>query len=365
MELDERELDLPEIAGNFRLTGRVRNVFPFGSGHINDTFKVLTDEKNYLLQRVNQHVFMDVRGLTANLIRVINYLSDVIEEDTASMQIMNAVRTINGTYFFIDDDASFWRMFDFVEGTRSFDRAENVQLAMEGGRAYGWFIKSLDRFPVSDLIETIPDFHNGEARLNNFRKAVEKNKAGRIEQVGEEIGFLDARADEMLQIQKLVAGGKLPKRVTHNDTKINNVLFNEQNEAVCVIDLDTVMPGTVLYDFGDAIRTFTNTADEDEKNPGKISMDIHLFEAFARGFLSETKSILKDGELANLAFSALYITWEQAVRFLTDHLNGDVYYKTHYPGHNLDRTRAQVQLLRSMEAQRDRMEAIIQEIIRP
>ncbi|MBN2172715.1 MAG: aminoglycoside phosphotransferase family protein [Bacteroidales bacterium] len=362
MELDDREFDLKDITGNFRLTGRIRNVFPFGNGHINDTYKVLTGEKNYLLQRVNQQVFMDVRGLTSNLIRVINYLSDLVENNPGSMQVMNSVRTINGTYFFIDDDANFWRMFDFVEGGRSIDRADNANLAEEGGKAFGWFIKSLDKFPVTDLIETIPDFHNGEFRLANFRKALEKDKVGRKAVVLEEIDFLEVRAGEMLKIRNLVTDGKLPLRVTHNDTKINNVLFNEYNKAICVIDLDTVMPGTLLYDFGDAIRTFTNTAGEDEQATENITMNIDLFKAFANGFLSETKSILQDREVANLAFSAKYITWEQAVRFLTDFLNGDMYYKTAYAEHNLVRTKAQIKLLQSMEEQFMEMERIIQEI---
>ena len=363
MEIDERDFDLQDIAGNFRLTGRVRSVFPFGNGHINDTFKVLTGEKNYLLQRVNQQVFMDVRGLTSNLIRVINYLSDIVENQEGDMQVMNSVRTINGTYFYIDDDANFWRMFDFIEGSRSIESAENPELAEEGGKAFGWFIKSLDKFPVRDLIDTIPDFHNGETRLANFNKAIEKNRANKMDEAVAEIEFLQARADEMMKIRKLVNENKLPVRVTHNDTKINNVLFNEQNRAICVIDLDTVMPGTTLYDFGDAIRTFANTGREDDQEPSNVRMDIELFKGFTKGFLSETKAILKEEEIENLAFSARYITWEQAVRFLTDFLNGNLYYKTAYPEHNLVRTKAQIGLLKSMEEQFFSMESIIQEIL--
>lgn len=364
MELNDRDVDLFRIAENFRLEARVRNVFPFGNGHINDTFKVLTGEKNYLLQRINQDVFKDVRGLMGNLVRVLNFLQDVVEKEQGSMQTLTAVRTQNGTYLYIDEAADFWRVFEFIPESHSVDKAKNPEIAEAGGKAYGWFIKNLDHFPVDDLIETIPNFHNATIRLADFNEALNQNKASRKTEAEAEIGFLLERADEMMKIGKLVENSQVPVRVTHNDTKINNVLFNENDEAICVIDLDTVMPGTVLYDFGDAIRTFANTGNEDEKDETKIEMDIRLYKGFAKGFLSETKTILQKPEIENLAFSALYITWEQAVRFLSDFIDGDLYYKTAYPGHNLIRAKAQIQLLKSMEKQIGEMEQIIEELMR-
>jgi Ser/Thr protein kinase RdoA (MazF antagonist) len=360
---EEREFDLLDIASNFRLAGRVRSVFPFGSGHINDTYKVLTGEKSYLLQRVNQQVFMDVRGLTSNLIRVTNYLGDLIEDNPKGKQVLNTIRTLNGTYFFIDDDANFWRMFDFVEGSISYDRTEDSDLATEGGTAFGWFIRSLNNFPISTLVHTIPDFHNAEYRLANFKKAVEQNRAGRLEEAATDVELAMKRAEEMLTIHRLGDEGKFPVRVTHNDTKINNVLFDNQKKWMCVIDLDTVMPGFVHFDFGDAIRTFTNAGSEDEKDLDKIYMKIDLFRAFSEGFLSEAKDVLTEEEIKYLAFSAKYIVWEQTIRFLTDFLNGDRYYKIKYPEHNLVRTRAQAKLLQSMEEQFGEMEAIIKSLV--
>jgi len=363
MEIEQnKDFDLQDIAERFQTTGRVKQVFPFGSGHINDTYKVLTTEKSYLLQRVNQTVFMDARGLTSNLIRVTNYLSEHLAENKEKMQVLNTIRTINGSYFFVDEEAGFWRMFDFIENAKSYDRAENPEIAREGGKAFGWFIKSLKDFYVASLGEPIPDFHNAEVRLESFKKAIASNRKGRVEEAKNEISFLEKRADEMMRIHNLGQAGKIPRRVTHNDTKINNVLFDENNKAIAVIDLDTVMPGYVMHDFGDAIRTFANTADEDEKDLSLISLKIDYFRAFAEGFLSETKYILTHDEIENLAFSPRYITWEQSLRFLGDYLKGDIYYKIKYPEHNLGRARAQIQLLRSMEDQAAAMDKIIKEL---
>ena len=364
MDIEEnKDLDLQDIAERFRTSGRVKQVFPFGSGHINDTFKVISTDKSYLLQRVNQHVFMDVRGLTSNLIRVVNYLFTLIENKPGQMQVLIPVRTTHGNYFYVDEEAGFWRMFDFVEGAKSVDRAEGVEIAEEGGKAFGWFIKNLEKFPIASLGETISGFHNAASRLETFRKSVTLDRKGRVEEVKEEIQFLEERAQEMMRIHELGQEGKIPTRVVHNDTKINNVLFDHNNKAICVIDLDTVMPGYVLHDFGDAIRTFTNKADEDEKEHSNIDVNLEFFRAFAEGFLSETLEMLNPSEIENLAFSAKYVTWEQAVRFLTDYLKGDLYYKTSYPEHNLVRARAQIWLLERMENRFNEMETIIHEVV--
>lgn len=357
------QTDLFNISENFRLNGIVRNVFPFGSGHINDSYKVMTSEQNYLLQRVNQEVFKDTRGLTSNLVRVTEFLSDIIsEQNPDEKEVLNTIRANNGNYFFTDDEGDCWRVFDFIEGSKSYDIAENTDLAFEGGKTYGWFIKMLDQFPADTLTETIPQFHDIQFRLDNFRKAVEKDVVERVGESKKEVSFVEQRAEEMSKIHILGKDGKIPLRVTHNDTKINNVLFNEENKGICVIDLDTVMPGYVHFDFGDAIRTFSNTADEDEKDLDKVSMDLDLFKAFSEGFLSETKEILKTTEISTLAFSAKLMTFIIGLRFLTDYLDGDVYYKTKYPEHNLTRARVQFRLVESMEQQFVEMEKIIKSL---
>jgi Ser/Thr protein kinase RdoA (MazF antagonist) len=353
-------IDLFSIAEKFRLKGNVRNVFPYGSGHINDSYKILTNGPNYLLQRVNHEIFKDVRGLTSNIVKVTGYLADKISEsEMGDKQLLSSVLTQNGNYLFIDDDANFWRVFDFIENSRSFDKAENEQMVFEGGKTYGWFIRMLDQFPAHTLVETIPDFHDIHFRLGNFNNAIKNDPAGRVNEVEDEIQFVLSRSEEMKLVDQLGKSGQIPLRVTHNDTKINNVLFNEDGEGICVIDLDTVMPGYVHFDFGDAIRTFTNTANEDEKDASKAGMNIAFFKAFAEGFLLETRDILKPEELETLAFSAKLMTYIIGLRFLTDYLDGDVYYKTAYPGHNLVRARVQFSLLESMEKQITEMEDIV------
>jgi Ser/Thr protein kinase RdoA (MazF antagonist) len=354
-----REPDFYSIIRRFRIDGNVKNAYPYGSGHINDSYKVLTNDKNFLLQRINHEVFKDVRGLTSNISKVNDHLSEKITGKGSLMQTLTAIRTLNGEFIYKDDDENYWRVFDFIENSKSYNRVENPELAYEGGKAYGWFIQMLNDFPVNMLVDTIPRFHDINFRLDNFLKAVQSNPKGRAREVEKEIEFVNQRADEMKRVLTLGSEGKIPVRVTHNDTKINNVLFDHEGKGICVIDLDTVMPGYVHYDFGDAIRTFTNTADEDEKDLAKVSMNLALYEGFAKGFLSETKSILHPSEIETLAFSAKIMTFIIGLRFLTDYLAGDIYYKTHYPVHNLTRAKVQFKLIESMEAQMNLMEEII------
>lgn len=280
------------------------------------------------------------------------------------IQVLNSIPTKSGKYYHKDEEGNYWRIFDFIEDSKSYDLVENSDLAFEGGKAYGWFVKMLSDFSAEELVDTIPNFHHANFRINNFKKAVSDNIAGRAEKVEDLISELQKRADEMGKIQLLGDQGKIPKRVTHNDTKISNVLFNDKNEGICVIDLDTVMPGFVHFDFGDAVRTFTNTANEDEADLTKISMDIQLFEGFAKGFLQEAGSVLTKEEIRHLAFSAKYIVYEQSIRFFADYLDGDKYYKTKYSEHNLVRTKAQFKLLQSMEEQFGEMEQIVNKLSR-
>ena len=351
--------DFYSIIRKFRIDGDVKNAYPYGSGHINDSYKVLTNDKNYLLQRINHEVFKDVRGLTSNISKVSDHLSEKLAVHPSQMQILNGVRTLNGEYILNDGEGNYWRIFDFIESSQSFNRVENAHLAFEGGKAYGWFMRMLDDFRVNTLIDTIPAFHDMSYRLDNFHNAINKNQAGRVGELEPEIEFVAQRSEKMKLVLDLGKENKIPLRVTHNDTKINNVLFDQDGKAMCVIDLDTVMPGFVHYDFGDAIRTFANTADEDEKDLSKVSMNIGLYEAFAKGFLSETKDILTQAEIETLAKSAEIMTFIIGLRFLTDYIEGDVYYKTHYPDHNLIRARVQFRLVQSMEDQQAEMDNLL------
>ncbi|MEZ5083220.1 MAG: aminoglycoside phosphotransferase family protein [Bacteroidales bacterium] len=261
--------ELKNISEQFQIEGEVRQLYSFGSGHINDTFKIETDIKNYILQRVNATIFHDVPGLMQNIVVISEFLLNQPKDD--KIQVLTPVMTKDGKHLHKDGSGEFWRVFYFIESSESFNRVENADIAFEGGKVYGWFVRSLSDFPLNKLKVTLPRFHDIQFRLDNFLKAMETDVCYRVELVPEEINYVFNRAEEMQIISDLGNEGKIPLRVTHNDTKINNVLFNRENEGICVIDLDTVMPGYSLFDFGDAVRTFANSADEDEKDLDKIS----------------------------------------------------------------------------------------------
>jgi Ser/Thr protein kinase RdoA (MazF antagonist) len=345
------ESKLSNIFSQFQIKEKPINVFPFGSGHINDTFKIETEGMNYLLQRINHSIFKDVEGLTDNFLKVTEHIREKLNSSNTTMQTLKLYPDQSGSYFLRDEEGNYWRLLDFIEDSSSYDLVENKTIAYEGGKAYGQFVKMLSDFPAEILVETIPQFHDINFRLANFRKAVKNDSAKRVAESKAEIDFIEARAEEMKQIIRLGEKGKIPLRVTHNDTKINNVLFNKAGKGICVIDLDTVMPGYIHYDFGDSIRTFTNTADEDEADLTKVGMDPDYYAAFTKGFLEKTRAILTEEELNTLAFSAKLMTYIIGLRFFTDYLEGDVYYKTKYPEHNLTRAKTQFKLLESMEEQ--------------
>ena len=334
-------------------------ISPYGSGHINDTFKIETPSVNYILQRINHRVFTDINGLTGNLTKVTKHIEEHIYPANPAIQVLRSIPAKDGQSYLVDEDENYWRMFNFIEESISYDRVESVQIAAEGGRAYGQFMHLLNDFPVEELAETIPRFHDIEYRLDNFNVSLRDNPADRADGVQREIDFAWNRSEEMRAIHRLGETGQIPHRVTHNDTKVNNVLFDSCGRAICVIDLDTVMPGFVHFDFGDAIRTFTNTADEDEMDLSKVTMNITYFEAFTEGFLSEVAGVLNSAERETLAFSAKFMTYIMGLRFLTDYLDGDTYYKTAYSDHNIVRARNQFRLLESMERRFQEMEAIV------
>ncbi len=340
-----------KIAFRFPVIQQILHIQTYGSGHINDTYKIETNNGDFILQRINTQVFKNVDGLTANFRAVSDFMKKKISVSHEKMMFPELFPAENGKYYFRDAHNQYWRLMSFIPDSRSFDKVENSQMAYKGGKAYGWFIKMLSDFPVDRLVETIPRFHDIDFRLDNFYESLKKDMANRSKSAKKEINTARKYAPLMHRLKNLGQEGKIPVRVTHNDTKINNVLFDSRMEPVAIVDLDTVMPGFVHYDFGDAIRTFTNAALEDEPDLNKVIFLKDYYDAFREGFLSQTQAILNETEIRNLPFSALYMTYIIGLRFLTDYLNGDIYFKTAYDTHNLVRARNQFHLLDQMEKQ--------------
>jgi len=349
----------------FKIDADIASVVPFGSGHINDTYRIKNSDPNgvgYLLQRVNHYVFKDVPVLMQNLLYVTEHLKEKLAEIPGSdreKEVMTIVETRDGKPYFKDDDGNYWRVFHFLKDTRSYDQVTTDQQAYEGGKAFGRFQALLADMEPGLIKDTIPDFHNVESRLTKFEHAVGANKVGRLHKVLDEVEFVRQRADQMSEILRLGRAGELPLRIVHNDTKFNNVLLNSDDHAQCVIDLDTVMPGYVAYDFGDSIRTIANTAPEDEPNIELIDINISLFEFYTKGYVEEAVHFLTQAELNSLLKGVLLLPYAQTVRFLTDYLEGDHYYKIQSPDHNLQRTRAQLALVKKLEENRDKLGQII------
>lgn len=357
--------NLQELFNIFDAEGTFLSAAPFGSGHIHDTYRIVTKGSttpDYILQRINNTIFRDVPNLQGNIELVTRHLRGKIIEIPGSdptRQCLTLIQTRNGRPWHTDSSGDNWRMFVFIANHRSYDLVDSEPKAFEGGRAFGQFVAMLSDLPGDAVAETIPNFHNIEKRLVKFSETVAADPVGRVSGVAGEIEEILKRAEEMKIILRLGSTGKIPLRITHNDTKFNNVLLDEDDKALCVIDLDTVMPGYVHYDFGDAIRTGACTAEEDTTDLASVALSLPLFRAYTHGFLSETKDILTEVEKEWLAFAPRLITYEQALRFLADYIDGDTYYKTKYPDHNLQRTRVQLNLLRSMETHADIMKDIV------
>ena len=297
-----------------------------------------------------------------NIMLVTNHIRKkllVLGEQEIDRKVMTYIPAVNNETFIRDGEGNYWTLFLFVRGSHGIEEVTNDTEATSAGKAFGHFQNQLSDLPGNLLIETIPGFHNGKLRLGQFTTAISEDKAGRVASMQPVIDKLLSRAPRMVQLQEWLDNGELPLRITHNDTKINNVLYDENGEILCIIDLDTVMPGSALFDFGDAIRTLGNTASEDEPDLSRIGFNASYYKAFAEGYFSESQSFLTDMEKENLAFSCCYLVWEQTIRFLTDYLNGDIYYKTAYPGHNRVRTLAQLRYLEVMEEHIDQMKAIV------
>lgn len=365
------EPDLKRIFSRFRTEGSFLEGKSFGPGHIHDTYRIITAERacdDYILQRLNNNVFRDIPRLQENMERVTAHLKwkiAAIEGSDAKRECLSLVPDREtGKSFITDDEGRYWRMFVFITNHRSYERVDSRQKAFEGGRIIGRFQALLADLPGEPLHETIPDFHNIARRLETFHSVVADDPAGRSASVREEINEITFREEEMKTILRLGAEGRIPLRITHNDTKFNNILFDSNDRALLLIDLDTVMPGYVHYDFGDAIRTATNRAEEDATDLSSVSMDIEIYRAYAEGFLSEARNTLNATEIEYLPFAPKLLTYIMATRFLTDYIDGDHYYKIKYPLHNLQRVRVQLTLLRDMEAQYDNMVQIINNIIK-
>ncbi len=362
------EYDFQTITGQFSLRAISSAVRPYGSGHINDTFFLRSaagEKNNYLLQRINHRVFKNIPQMMRNIEIVTGHIQKKISQTPnadVERRYLKFLPAKNGKLYYQDVYGNYWRACVFIANSRSFDRVDNCEKAWQAGKAFGHFQQLLVDLPADLLHETIPHFHNVKKRLVRFRQVIAANPAGRVSSVQKEITAIEQRAAEMPLILHLAAAGEIPLRLTHNDTKINNILFDENNKTLCVIDLDTVMPGYVHYDFGDGIRTACNCGEEDDADLENVGLDIEFFAAYAGGFLEEMRPFLNLCEIEHLAFSAKLLTFIMALRFLTDFIDGDNYYKVHHKSHNLQRARAQLQLLRSMEMQFKNMQEIIRDV---
>ena len=360
--------DLAAIARAFALLGQYRSGVPHGSGHINDTFAIVVDQAGtpvrYVLQRINEKVFTNVAGLMENIQRVTSHATARAaqrDDPEASRRALTLVPTRDGKAFHRDDAGRAWRCFLFIEHARTYDVVTTPAQATAAARAFGEFQRMLVDLPGARLHETIPFFHHTRRRFDTFKRAVTADARGRAAQAREEIAFALGREPLVDVLLNLQARGEIPERVTHNDTKFNNVMLDDATQqGVCVIDLDTVMPGIALNDFGDMVRSGTNAAAEDEVDLSKVQARLPIFEALVDGYLTAARSFLNDAEIAHLAISGQVITFEIGLRFLTDFLEGDVYFKTKRPNHNLQRAANQFALVRSLEAQRLTMESVVQ-----
>lgn len=339
----------------------------YGSGHINDTYCASYDQAGlrlrYILQRINTNVFRTPVALMENIERVTRHaLGSLLAEGNpeARRRTLTCIPAVDGRPFAVDSSGNYWRVYPFIEGARGYDEIENNEQAYQAAKAFGNFQKLTADLGGERLHETIPDFHHTPKRLAALQAAVDGDRFNRAAEVKSQIDFVLARALDCARVTDLMASGEIPERVTHNDTKLNNVLLDEVTaEGVCVIDLDTTMPGSVLYDFGDMIRTATPTTREDDVDLAKLDVRMDRFEALVRGYLSVASSFLTDAELAHLAFSGKLLTLECGMRFLTDYLQGDVYFKIKHPTHNLDRCRNQFAFVAAIEGKLAQMEKLV------
>lgn len=359
---------MKDIISKFDIGAEVVNYKAFGSGHINDTYLIeahhqIEGVKRYLLQRINHHVFRNVEGLMQNMHVVTTHLAEKLSQEDKQFTTVHLIPSTESKLFYEDNRGNFWRVQSFVPNSISYDLVKTEGQAHEAGYAFGKFQNLIEDIDVERVCETIPDFHNMAFRFKNFENAIASDPVGRRPSVNKEINFAEQRKVAMLALYQQVAQQKVPIRITHNDTKFNNVLLDQHSQkAICVIDLDTVMPGVVWYDFGDAVRTIISTSEEDEPVLDKIDIQLSLYEAFTAAYLEQTAPILTPLEVSHLSYAAQYMTFIMGLRFLTDYISGDVYYKIKHPEHNLERARSQFRLVQKMEDKHEEMQHIVDKL---
>ena len=350
-------MDLNEIMRQFRTEFAGET---YGNGHINDTYYVKNSE--YILQKINTKIFLNPDELMDNIVNVTEFLREKIKAagGNPDRETLTVIKTVDGKNFYRDTDGSCYRAYVFINDTQTIENDKTVEDMYNAGKGFGKFMGMLSEFPVNELYETIVDFHNTPKRVEALKRAVAEDKAGRVASVQAEIEFALRNAEFADVVVNGIADGSIPLRVTHNDTKINNILFDaETKEAIAVIDLDTVMPGSMLYDFGDALRIGASTGAEDETDLSKVNFDLEIFKRFTEGYLEAGGEMLVEREIELLGFSAKLLTYECGIRFLTDYLNGDTYFKIHREHHNLDRARNQFRLVEDIASKEAEMKVIV------
>ncbi len=369
--MEREESQILRIAERFETEGTPESAKPYGSGHINDTYLLMcggnNKHKKYTIQRINHEVFKKPWEVMENVVKITEFLQKKIAEagGDAARETLHVVPAKDGASYCKWEDGTYWRVYGFIDGATSYDEVKEPKDFYESAVSFGHFQKLLEDYPAETLYETIPDFHNTVDRLKNFKRALAEDTAHRAAKVQEEIRFVLNRERDCHVICDMLASGEIPLRVTHNDTKLNNIMIdNETGKGICVIDLDTVMPGSALYDYGDSIRFGANTGAEDETDLSKISCDIDLFTLYTKGFVEGCGGSLTEQEIRMLPMGAKVITLEQGIRFLTDYLEGDRYYKIHRPEHNLDRCRTQFKLVKDMEEKWDILRGIAEEYLK-
>ena len=352
---------LEEAADAFATEGQMISCERYGSGHINDTFK-LSCARPYILQRMNDDIFKDPVSLMRNIEGVTTFLRQEVIKNGGDpdRETLNLVKTKEGAAFYVDSLGSYWRMYYFIEGATCYNLVEKPEDFYQSGKAFGHFQRLLSKYPAKELSETIPGFHDTPRRFERFKQVVAEDVCRRAGEVQKEIQFVMDRGSDMGLAMAMLDRGQLPLRVTHNDTKLNNIMIDDRTgEAICIIDLDTVMPGLSIFDFGDSIRFGANTAEEDETDLGKVSLSLPLFEIYTKGFLEGCAGSLTEAEVKMLPQGARLMTLECGMRFLTDYLEGDTYFKVAREKHNLDRCRTQFELVADMERKWDGMGKIV------
>ena len=361
--------EIRSIINSFDIQGEPVSVSVITDGHINRTYRVEVDDKGekakYLLQRINTFVFKNPDILMQNIFNVTRFLKKKIRENGGDekRETLNFIKTKDGSNYFKTADGECYRCYVFVDDAYALNSIDSPEIFCEAGRAFGNFQNLLADYPIDTLFETIPDFHNTKKRYESLESAIKNDRANRVSQVKDEIEFIRKRKEDTHLFTDLIESGELPVRVTHNDTKLNNILFDKKTDkGICVIDLDTVMPGLSLYDFGDCIRYGASTAKEDERDLSLVSLDLNLFDSYAKGYLETAGGSLTQKEKDLLAVSPKILSLELAIRFLEDYLNGDEYFKTDFPDQNLVRTRVQLKLVEDIEKKLPQMEEIIKKV---